>query len=113
MRSRPAAIRLSRERAEADKAAEERRRSAEAAEKARQTRLEAIRHQGESVWREVEDEIERRNSAGYDKATALLSDLKALAEKQGMIDDFRHRLGTIRERHARKGRFIERLAALG
>jgi hypothetical protein len=83
LRVRANAIRLSRERAEADKVAEERRRQAEAAEKAHQTRLEAIRRRGESIWREVEDEIERRNSASYDKAAALLSDLRALAEKQG------------------------------
>jgi hypothetical protein len=113
LRARADAIRLSRERAEADKAAEERRRSAEVAEKAHQTRLEAIRRRGENVWREVEDEIEHRNSASYDKAAALLSDLKTLAEKQGMTDDFRRRLKAIRERHARKERFIERLAAIG
>jgi hypothetical protein len=107
------AIRLSRERAEADKAAEERRRQAEAVEKARQTRLETIRRRGEGVWREVEDEIERRNSAGYDRATALLSDLRALAETQGAIEAFHRRLLAIRERHARKERFIERLTAIG
>ena len=113
LRIRADAIRLSRERAEADKVAEERRRQADAAEKALQTRLEAIRHGGESIWREVEAEIERRNSASYDKAAALLSDLRALAEKQGAIDEFLRRLNAIRERHARKERFIERLAAIG
>jgi hypothetical protein len=113
LRIRADAIRLSRERAEADKVAEERRRQADAAEKALQSRLEAIRRRGESVWREVEDEIERRNSASYDKAAALLSDLRALAEKQGAIDEFLRRLNAIRERHARKERFIERLAAIG
>jgi hypothetical protein len=113
LRIRANAIRLSRERAEADKVAEERRRQADAAEKALQSRLDAIRRRGESVWREVEDEIERRNSASYDKAAALLSDLKALAEKQGAIDEFLRRLHAIRERHARKERFIERLAAIG
>jgi hypothetical protein len=113
LRVRANAIRLSRERAEADKVAEERRRQAEAAEKAHQTRLEAIRRRGESIWREVEDEIERRNSASYDKAAALLSDLRALAEKQGTIGEFFRRLHAIRERHVRKERFIERLAAIG
>jgi hypothetical protein len=113
LRLRANAIRLARERAEEDEAAEERRRQADAAEKTHQTRLEAIRRRGESVWREVEDEIERRNSAGYDKAASLLSDLKALAEKQGTIDEFLRRLNAIRERHARKERFVERLAAIG
>jgi hypothetical protein len=107
------ATRLARERAEADKAAEERRRQADAAENARQARLETLRRRGESIWREIEDEIERRNAAGYDKAAALLFDLRALAEKQDEIEEFRRRLRAICERHVRKGRFIERLAAIG
>jgi len=113
LRARARAIRHSRKLAEADKAVEERRRQAEAVEKARQTRLESIRRRGESVWREVEDDIERRNSAGYDRATTLLSDLRALAEQQGTIEAFLRRLLAIRERHARKERFVERLTAIG
>jgi hypothetical protein len=113
LRARAEAIRLARERAEADKAAAERKRQAEEAEKIRRTRLDAIARRGESVWREVESEIERRNPAGYDKAASLLSDLKAIAEERGTIEDFLRRLRTIRERHVRKERFIERLAGLG
>jgi hypothetical protein len=112
LQARAHAIRLARERAEADKLAEERRLQAEAAEKARQTRLVALRRRGESVWQEVEDEIEGRNSTSYDKAVGLLSDLRALAESQGTIEEFHRRLHAIRERHARKGRFIERLASI-
>ncbi len=72
-----------------------------------------IARRGEGVWREVETEIERRNSAAYDKAASLLLDLRAIAEERGTIEDFAGRLRLIRERHARKGRFIERLAAIG
>ena len=113
LRGRACAIRLCRERIEANKASEERRRQLEAAEKVRQTRLEAIRRRGESAWQEVEDEIERRNSSSYDRAAALLTDLRALAEKQGTIEDFLRRLHEIRARHVRKERFIKRLAAIG
>jgi hypothetical protein len=113
LRSRARAIRLCREHIEANKASEERRRQIEAAEKVRQTRLEAIRRRGESAWQEVEDEIERRNSSSYDRAAALLTDLRALAEKQGTIEDFLRRLHEIRGRHVRKERFIKRLAAIG
>ena len=105
-------IRLARERAEAELAETQRRLQAEAAEKARQVRLVGILRRGESVWRDVEDEIGRRNPAGYDKAAALLSDLLALAEKQGSTEEFHLRLQSIRERHAGKGRFIERLGSL-
>jgi hypothetical protein len=113
LRSRARAIRLCRECIEANEAAEERRRQLEAAEKVRQTRLEAIRRRGESAWQEVEDEIERRNSASYDRAAVLLTDLRALAEKQGTVEDFLRRLQDIRGRHVRKERFIERLAVIG
>jgi hypothetical protein len=113
LRARADAIRLAREYAEANKAAVERQRQADIADRVRHARLEALRRRGESVWREVEDEIERRNSTSYDKAAALLSDLRVLAEKLGTIDEFHRRFRTIRDRHARKERFIERLAAIG
>ncbi|MGO9058201.1 MAG: hypothetical protein ACLQU2_12585 [Candidatus Binataceae bacterium] len=113
LRARASVIRLARERDEADKATAERQRQAKQAEKARQARLDAIARRGDSVWREIETEIERRNVAGYDKAVALLSDLRAIAEERGRITDFARRLRAMRERHAQKKRFMERLAGMG
>ena len=113
LRARADAIRRDREQAAADSLAAERARQVEEAEKARQARLSAIARRGESVWREVEAEIERRNATAYDKATALLEDLHALARQRGGMEDFLRRLRAIRVRHARKERFIDRLAALG
>jgi hypothetical protein len=98
LRSRARAIRLARDHANA--------------EKARLARIDAVARRGASVWQEVEAEIERRNAPGYDKAAALLVDLRAIAEAQGTAAEFDRRLHEIRERHARKERFIERLAAL-
>ena len=66
--ARARAIGLAREQAAAEKLAAQRKRQAEEAEKARRIRLDAIARRGESVWREVEAEIERRNATGYDKA---------------------------------------------
>ncbi len=113
LQARAEEFRLARKRAEAELAEAQRRLQAEAAEKARDVRLEAFRQRGEKVWGEVEIEIGRRNPAGYDKAAALLSDLLALAEKQGSTEEFRLRLQSIRERHAGKGRFLERVTLLG
>jgi len=76
-------------------------------------RLQAITRRGESVWREIEAEIERRNTTSYDKAAGLLIDLQAIAEEKGVTEDFVRRLQMVRERHARKERFIERLAKFG
>jgi hypothetical protein len=113
LRSRAQAIRLAHQRTEAEKADAERKRQAEVAEKARRTRLDAIARRGESAWSEIESEIERRNAPGYDKAASLLLDLRRIAEERGAIEDFAGRFRTIRERHARKERFIKRLAAIG
>jgi hypothetical protein len=113
LRARANAIGLCRQQAAAEKLAAEAKRRAEEAEKIRQIRLLAIARRGESVWREVEAEIERRNTAAYDKAADLLLDLQAVAEERGEIEDFNRRLRAIHERHVRKGKFIERLRALG
>jgi hypothetical protein len=113
LRARAEAIRLARERAKTEEAAAERQRQAKEAEKVRRARLDAVVRRGESVWREIETEIERRDAGGYDRAAGLLLDLKAIAEERGTTDDFLRRYRTIRERHTQKRRFIERLAALG
>ena len=113
LRARAGALGIAREHAAAEKLAAERKRRLEEAEKARRSRLVTIARRGESVWREVEAEIERRNSAGYDKAANLLLDLKAVAEERGAMADFEKRLRAIRERHARKQQFVVRLAKIG
>lgn len=111
--ARAEAIRLARAQAAAEQAAAAQAREAKAAEKARQARQDALARRGEAVWPEVETEIERRNASGYDRALALLLDLKALAEQRGTPPDFAARLAAIGHRHARKPRFIERLTAFG
>jgi hypothetical protein len=49
----------------------------------------------------------------HDKTAALLSGLSVLAERKGRAEEFRLRLQSIRERHAGKRRFLERLTSLG
>ena len=113
LRERTREIREAYERAETERQEANRRRQAEEAEKARRARLEALKQRGETIWREIEDEIGRRNALGYDRAANLLSDLRALAAEEGTQDDFSHRLASIRARHERKGQFIARLSAFG
>ena len=113
LRARAAAIRRERETAAAEQREAERRRQAELEEKARRVRLSALAARGAaSVWREVETEIERRNAAGYKRAVHLLRDLRALAEEDGSAKEFSDRVRSLRDRHERKRRFIERLAGL-
>ncbi|WP_294535759.1 hypothetical protein [uncultured Rhodoblastus sp.] len=112
LRARAAEIAAARKRAAASAArAERERREAEAAE-ARKKRLAAVAARGELAWREVDNEIERRNAAGYDRAKALLADLGDVASSQGATNEFERRVGVLRQKHARKGQFIDRLRSI-
>jgi hypothetical protein len=113
LRARVHAIRAARQRAEAEKVATDRKRQAEEIEAARRAGLDVIARRGDAVWREIEVDIERRNASGYDKAAALLLDLQMIAQERCTTEDFTRRLSAIRERHARKERFIQRLRAMG
>jgi uncharacterized caspase-like protein len=92
-----------RERAEAERHEAERGRQAAEAEKARRARLKILKQRGASIWREIEQEIERRNPTGYDNAIRLLSDLQVLAVEEWARDDFERRLASVRVRHEKKG----------
>jgi len=97
--------------AEASARADRRRREAEAAE-GRKKRLAAVAARGESAWCEGDNEIELRNAASYDRAKALLTDLRDVALSQGKICEFERRVDALRQKHARKGQFIDRLRSL-
>ena len=113
LRTRAEAIRHAFEQAEAERMAAEQKKREEEEARTRRVRLDAIARRGERVWREIETEIERRNPSSYDRAAGLLLDLRRIAEERGAAVDFTRRLRAIRERHARKERFIERLKTLG
>ncbi len=78
-------------------------------EEERRAGLAVVRRRGAAVWREVRTEIEKRSARGYDRALALLLDLRALAEEDGTLAAFSDRVRSLRVRHSRKPRFIERL----
>ncbi len=102
-----------RQRREEEQAATERRRNELEKAKEEQRRLEALKRRGEAVWTDVEAAIALRNAPGYDRAAALLADLRMVAQQLGNIATFRRRLEDICERHAQKRRFLEKLASLG
>ena len=112
IQSRAAEIRAAREAIAAERREAERQRQAREAEAARRVRLDAIRRRGTAVWNEVEEAIAKRNSGGYEHAISLLLDLQMLAGEDGEAGPFTDRLRSLRERHARKPRFIERLEQL-
>lgn len=102
-----------RRRREEEKAAAERRRKEREKARQEQRRLEALKRRGEAAWTDVEAAIATRNTLGYDKAAALLTDLKMLAQDPGELAVFRQRLEDTREVHARKIRLLEKLDSLG
>ena len=101
LRTRAAEIRNQREVAAAE------RREAE-----RRSRLATVRQRGVAVWREVETEVQKRQANGYDRALALLLELRALAQEDDTMAAFSDRVRSLRDRHSRKLRFIERLREL-
>jgi len=113
LRRRAQEIGEERERAEARRREAERRQKTKEAEKTRRARLDALKRRGAGVWREIEEEIGRRNASGYDRAVNLLADLEALAAEEGNQHDFCSRLAAIRARHETKAKLIERLSRLG
>ncbi|MCP4698719.1 MAG: hypothetical protein GY862_17985 [Gammaproteobacteria bacterium] len=70
-------------------------------------------HQEKAIWREVEKHVSRRNTSAYDHATTLLAGLRELSEKGQKKATFSHHLATLRARHIRKVKFIERLNSAG
>lgn len=92
------------------RAAEEARRRAQAEEDRKlRARLVALKSRGEGAWREVETQIDLRSASGYDRAAALLADLHILAKRDGIAAAYDERLAAIRQRHAAKRTFIQRL----
>ena len=112
LRTRAAEIREQAKAAAAARVEAERQRRARAAEQERRARLVVLRRRGAAAWREVETGIEKRNAGGYDRALELLLDLRALAQEDGTLPAFSDRVHSLRDRHSRKQRFIERLRQL-
>jgi hypothetical protein len=106
LRAASADVEAERKRREAERhAAAERKRLAEEA-LLDERRRALLRARGESVWREVDAAIERRNGPGYEEAVGLLLDLREITTDRKAFDD---RLRRIRELHGSKRKFIERL----
>lgn len=76
-------------------------------------RLGRLASAGDSAWDRVEAAIVSRKPAEYDAAVDLLTDLHTLAERDGGMAPFEQRIADLRQRHARKASFIDRLDTAG
>ncbi|MFE9202544.1 hypothetical protein [Micromonospora sp. NPDC007230] len=104
---------LRRQRLAREREAAERERRERAAAAARERHLNALAGRREEAWQRVATMIETKRPKEYDAAVALLSDLKALADRDGDTEAFRRRVRQLRERHARKPSLLDRFDRAG
>lgn len=80
---------------------------------ARERRLDELSRDEDAAWSRVDALIATRKPGEYDTAVALLTDLRALATREGRNDAFARRSTALRETHARKPSLIDRLDRAG
>ncbi len=98
-----------RQEAAARKQAEEARKQA----KERARYLETLAPRAEETWGEVEQLIETKLPKNYDQAVALLCDLRDLAAGGSGAEKTATRIRELRQRHAAKRTFVQRLDKAG
>lgn len=90
----------------------ERRAAAEAAAR-RLAELQALASREHEVWREVVTLIEDKTAASYDRAVALLRQLRNLAEYQGRLAEFQTQVADLQQRYVRRSGLLRRLQKAG
>ena len=80
---------------------------------AREQRLDELARTEDAAWSRVDAMIATRKPAEYDAAITLLTDLHALAERDGRRHTFTQRSTALRQTHTRKPSLIERLNRAG
>jgi hypothetical protein len=96
-----------REKARRDAAAQAKRQREAAA--ARAIYLDGLAPREEATWQQVEELLAFKRAKEYDQATQLLIDLRDLSARTGATDAFRDRMRSLRQRHAKKPSFLDRL----
>jgi hypothetical protein len=101
-----------RKRIEAEKQTAERVRREREAAAAREKHLDSLVGREARLWAEIETLVATTQAAGYDQAVRHLVDLRDLAAR-GRGGDFRLRIASLRQAHARKLALIKRLDKAG
>lgn len=103
------ALEDARRRREAERAAKEKARRERQQAAARARYLDQLAAREESIWRETAILIDSKQAANYDRAVALLKDLRDLDARRDKDDEFTAALRSLRSRHAKKPSFLARL----
>jgi len=80
---------------------------------ARERRLDELADGEEKTWARIDTMIATKKPGEYDAAVMLLTELRALAERDGRPDEFARRSITLRQTHSRKPSLIERFNRAG
>jgi hypothetical protein len=102
-----------RRRQEAERAAAERARREREAAEARERHLAFLAKREAEAWREVDALIATKQPGRYDEAVKLLCDLRDLGVQKGRVGEVQARILKLREEHAKKPSFLERLKKAG
>jgi hypothetical protein len=105
--------RADRQRREAAQRADEQVRHEKTRALAREQRLDELARTEHTAWSRVDAMIATRKRAEYDAVITLLTDLQALAERDGRPHTFTQRSMALRQTHTRKPSLIERLNRAG
>lgn len=98
-------------RREAERKARERARREREQAEARARYLDGLAGREAETWREVEALIASKRPKEYDRAVALLVDLRDLAARSGRASAVEARIGELRAQHRNKPSFLKRLDA--
>jgi hypothetical protein len=101
-----------RKRIVAEQRAEEKTRREREAATAREKHLDGLVGREAKLWAEIDTLVATTQAAGYDQALQHLLDLRDL-DARGRGGDFRLRIASLRQAHARKLSFIKRLDKAG
>lgn len=82
-------------------------------QQARKRRLDNLAGAEDAAWSRVEAMIDSKKPAEYDAAVTLLTDLRALAEREDRHETFTLRANALRQTHARKPALMERFRLAG
>ena len=104
--------------AERKKAQEQRQRDEQARKAAAKAavyarRLDELAAEGQAPWRQVDEMIATKKTSEYDRAVALLRDLRALAERRGGESAFAKRVLDLRARYPGRPGLQERFNKAG
>ncbi|MGB7923527.1 MAG: hypothetical protein WCF57_09805 [Pyrinomonadaceae bacterium] len=105
--------RTERKREEARRAAAARARKEAVQARARAEYLDRLAPREDAVWKEVERLVATRLPKAYDEATALLVDLRDMAERANVSTQFMSRLANIIGRYSNRPGLLKRLKRVG